>query len=143
MPYDERIVTPMREELVRVGFMELRTAAEVDQFMKTAKGLNLVVINSVCGCAAGMARPGVSLAVKHKNRPDHLTTVFAGQDLDAVSRVREYIGNIPPSSPSMALFRDGELVWILPRHQIEGRSAELVAKSLIEAFDKFCVKEIA
>jgi putative YphP/YqiW family bacilliredoxin len=100
-----------------------------------------MVVNSVCGCAAGMARPGVALALTHSVKPDHLTTVFAGQDQRATAKAREYIKGEMPSSPSIALFKDGELVWFLPRYQIEGRTAEQVAGALIEAFDQFCSKE--
>lgn len=139
--YDERLVQPMREELVKIGFEEMRTAAQVDEVIPTRKGTNLVVVNSVCGCAAGMARPGVALALTHSVKPDHLTTVFAGQDQEATAKAREYIKGEMPSSPSMALFKDGELVWFLPRHQIEGRMPEEVARILIEAFDQFCAKE--
>lgn len=142
MPYDERVVAPMREELTKAGFLELRTVADVDRAMTGQKGTLLVVVNSVCGCAAGMARPGVVEALNHAIVPDQRATVFAGQDVDATARMRAYIGSdIPPSSPSMALFRDGELVWMLPRHQIEGRTADMVAKNLRDAFDRFCIKQ--
>jgi putative YphP/YqiW family bacilliredoxin len=139
--YDEPLVQPMREELVRIGFEEMRTSEQVDATIPNRKGMNLVVVNSVCGCAAGMARPGVALALTHSVKPDHLTTVFAGQDQEATAKAREYIKGQMPSSPSMALFKDGELVWFLPRYQIEGRTAEEVAGVLIEAFDQFCTKE--
>lgn len=141
MMYDERFVTPMREELTNIGFEEMRTAEQVNEIIPNRKGTNLVVVNSVCGCAAGMARPGVALALTHSVKPDHLTTVFAGQDMEATARAREYIKGEMPSSPSMALFKDGELVWFLPRYQIEGQTAEEVARALIEAFDQFCAKE--
>jgi putative YphP/YqiW family bacilliredoxin len=139
--YDERLVEPMRQELTKIGFEEMKTASLVDEIIPNRKGTNLVVVNSVCGCAAGMARPGVALALTHSVKPDHLTTVFAGQDQEATARAREYIKGEMPSSPSMALFKDGELVWFLPRYQIEGRSAQEVAGALIEAFDQFCSKE--
>ena len=139
--YDERLVQPMREDLVKIGFEEMRTAEHVDEVIPNKRGTNLVVVNSVCGCAAGMARPGVALALTHSIKPDHLTTVFAGQDREATTRARGYIKGEMPSSPSMALFKDGELVWFLPRYQIEGRSAEEVAGDLIAAFDQFCTKE--
>lgn len=139
--YDERLVEPMREELVKIGFEEMRTAEQVDETIPARKGTNLVVVNSVCGCAAGMARPGVALALTHSMKPDHLTTVFAGQDQEATAKAREYIKGEMPSSPSIALFKDGELVWFLPRYQIEGRTAEDVAGVLIAAFDQFCSKE--
>lgn len=141
MMYDERFVEPMRQELVRIGFEEMRTSEQVEEVIPNRSGTNLVVVNSVCGCAAGMARPGVALALTHSVKPDHLTTVFAGQDQEATARAREYIKSEMPSSPSMALFKDGELVWFLPRYQIEGRTAEEVAGVLIEAFDQFCTKE--
>jgi len=141
MFYDERLVSPMREELTNIGFEEMKTVEQVDEIIPNRKGTNLVVVNSVCGCAAGMARPGVALALTHSVKPDHLTTVFAGQDQEATARAREYIKGEMPSSPSMALFKDGELVWFLPRYQIEGRTAEDVARSLTDAFDQFCAKE--
>lgn len=141
MMYDERFVTPMREELTRIGFEEMRTTEQVDEIITNRKGTNLMVVNSVCGCAAGMARPGVALALTHSVKPNHLTTVFAGQDQEATARAREYIKGEMPSSPSVALFKDGELVWFLPRYQIEGQTAEEVAGVLIEAFDRYCTKE--
>jgi len=143
MPYDERLVAPMRNELVRLGFEEMRTSNEVDETLKNKKGPVLVVINSVCGCAAGMARPGVALALRNQNVPEHLTTVFAGQDLEATARVRSYIKGEMPSSPSIALFENGNHVWFLPRYRIEGRTAEEVANTLIDAFDQFCTDKIA
>jgi putative YphP/YqiW family bacilliredoxin len=142
MPYDERLVTPMRNELVRLGFLELRTVDQVDEALNNKKGPVLVVINSVCGCAAGMARPGVALALSSQNIPKHLTTVFAGQDLEATARVRSYIKGEMPSSPSVAIFEDGNPIWFLPRYMIEGRTAEEVANSLIDAFDQFCADKI-
>lgn len=138
MPYDPRLVQPMREELTTIGFQELLTPADVDAFMTELAGTALVVVNSVCGCAAGMARPGVRLALQRAPRPDRLATVFAGQDLDAVARARSFFGEYPPSSPSMALFRDGEVVHFVPRHQIEGRSAEQVAANLARALEEHC-----
>lgn len=141
MFYDERLVAPMREELTNIGFEEMRTAEQVDEIIPNRKGTNLMVVNSVCGCAAGMARPGVALALTHSVKPDHLTTVFAGQDQEATARAREYIKGEMPSSPSIALFKDGELVWFMPRYQIEGRTAEEVASVLIEVLDQFCAKE--
>jgi len=138
MPYSPLLVKPMREELVAVGFEEMFTPEDVDRLLEEHRGTTLVVVNSVCGCAAGMARPGVRLALQEGPRPDHLATVFAGQDVDATSRARSYFGDIPPSSPSMALFKDGELVWFLPRHRIEGRDALAVAGDLREAFAEHC-----
>lgn len=133
------LVQPMREELTSLGIKELRTAEDVDAAMKQP-GTTMVVLNSVCGCAAGGARPGVALALKHQTLPDHITTVFAGQDLEAVERARSYFTGVPPSSPSIALMRDGELVGFMPRHHIEGRTPEMIAASLTSAFDEICVK---
>jgi putative YphP/YqiW family bacilliredoxin len=138
LPYDPRLVQPMREELTVLGFQELLTPDDVDRFMEDKSGTALLVINSVCGCAAGMARPGVRLALERGPRPDRLATVFAGQDVEAVARARSYFPQYPPSSPSMALFKDGELVHFIPRHQIEGRSAEDVADDLVNALERFC-----
>lgn len=128
----------MREELTRIGFKELLTPEDVDGFMAEKSGTALLVVNSVCGCAAGMARPGVRLALQQAPRPDRLATVFAGQDLEAAARARGYFADYPPSSPSMALFRDGQLVHFVPRHQIEGRTAVDVANHLIEALQEHC-----
>lgn len=139
MPYDPMLVQPMREELTSLGVKELRTAEDVDAAMKQP-GTTMVVLNSVCGCAAGGARPGVALALRHHTLPDHITTVFAGQDLEAVERARSYFTGVPPSSPSIALMRDGELVGFMPRHHIEGRTPEMIAASLTSAFDEICVK---
>ena len=133
MPYSPLLVQPMREELTSIGVEELRTAADVDRFMQAGEGTAMLVVNSVCGCAAGMARPGVRLALEEGPRPDRAATVFAGQDLEATARARGYFNEIPPSSPSIALFKDGELVWFLPRHRIEGRSAHEVAGDLATA----------
>ncbi len=138
MMYPEELVAPMREELTRIGFRELRTPEEVADVIEKAEGTVFVVINSVCGCAAGMARPGVALALQHEVRPDHLVTVFAGQDAEATAKVRSYITNHPPSSPSMALFRNGELLWFLPRYEIEGSTAEMIAEKIKAAFNQFC-----
>ena len=136
--YDERMVAPMRQELTRLGVKELRTAEEVDATLQGSKGTTLVVVNSICGCAARMARPAVADALKHSARPDQLTTVFAGQDLDATQRARSYFTGYPPSSPSIGLLKEGKLVFMLERHQIEGRSAQEIAKDLTRAFDKYC-----
>lgn len=138
MPYSPLLVNPMREELTAVGFEELTTAESVDQWMANGEGTGLLVINSVCGCAAGMARPGVRMALEGAKRPDRLATVFAGQDVEATSRARGQLADVPPSSPSMALFKDGELVFFLPRHRIEGRSAEEVAADLKQSFEENC-----
>ena len=139
MPYDPMLVQPMREELTSLGVKELRTAEDVDAAMKQP-GTTMVVLNSVCGCAAGGARPGVALALKHHTLPDNITTVFAGQDLEAVERARSYFTGVPPSSPAIALMRDGEMVGFMPRHHIEGRTPEMIAASLTSAFDEICVK---
>ena len=137
--YPEQLVAPMRLDLTSVGFVELKTADEVDRYLTNQKGTTLVVINSVCGCAAGAARPGVKWALQQsEKRPDHLTTVFAGVDSDAVARAREYTLPYPPSSPSIALFKDGELVHFVERHHIEGRNAQMIGEHLIEVFEEYC-----
>lgn len=138
MPYPALMVRPMREELTSVGVQELTTPESVDAFMNEKSGTALLVVNSVCGCAAGMARPGVRLALEHGRRPDRAASVFAGQDLEATAKARSYFGDIPPSSPSIALFKDGELVYFVPRHRIEGRDAQAVATDLKAAFDEHC-----
>ena len=136
--YDERMVAPMRQELTRIGFEELRTPDEVDNALKDAPGTTLVVVNSICGCAARNARPAVTLALRNEAKPEKLTTVFAGQDVDATQRAREYFTGYPPSSPSIGLLKDGQLVYMLERWQIEGRPAQDIAENLVEAFDKYC-----
>ena len=136
--YDERFVTPMRQELTRLGVEEMRTVAEVDAKLKDAQGTTLVVVNSVCGCAARNARPAVASALQHTVKPDHLTTVFAGQDTDAAARARSYFTGYSPSSPQIGLLKDGQLVFMLERYQIEGRSSDDIAKDLVGAFDKYC-----
>ena len=136
--YDERMVAPMRQELTRIGFEELRTPDQVDTALKDAPGTTLVVVNSICGCAARNARPAVTLALRNDAKPEKLTTVFAGQDVDATQRAREYFTGYPPSSPSIGLLKDGRLVYMLERWQIEGRPAQDIAEDLVEAFDKFC-----
>lgn len=136
--YMKDMVQPMREELTRLGIQELRTPEEVEQNLPDAKGTAIVVINSVCGCAAGQCRPGVAQALQHDITPDHLFTVFAGQDKEATAKAREYFAPYPPSSPSIALFKDGELVHFIERHQIEDRSANDIAEDLTSAFDRFC-----
>ncbi len=136
--YDERFVTPMREELTRLGVQELRTAHEVDQTLRDARGTTLVVVNSICGCAARNARPAVARALESAKRPDRLTTVFAGQDAAATARAREYFAPYPPSSPQIALLKNGTVAFMLERKQIEGRAAEEIAKDLVEAFEKHC-----
>lgn len=139
MPYPELMLKPMRQELTMVGFQELKTAEEVDAWDGSQTGTALLVVNSVCGCAAGMARPGVRIALESADaKPAHLGTVFAGQDQEATAQARGLIPQVPPSSPSMALFKDGELVFFLPRHRIEGRTAEEVADDLKGAFAEHC-----
>jgi putative YphP/YqiW family bacilliredoxin len=136
--YDERFVTPMRQELTRLGIEEMRTPAEVDAKLSKATGTALVVVNSVCGCAARNARPAVASALQHPVKPDTLTTVFAGQDTDAAARARSYFTGYAPSSPSIGLLKDGQLVFMLERYQIEGRTADDIARDLVGAFDRFC-----
>ncbi len=138
MPYSSMLVKPMREELTSIGVRELLTAADVEAFMAEKSGTALVIVNSVCGCAAGMARPGVRQALEGSVKPDRVATVFAGQDLEATAQVRGYFADVPPSSPSMALFKDGELVYFIPRHRIEGRNALQVADDLMGAFEQHC-----
>ena len=137
MPYSPLMVKPMKEELTTLGFNELLTAEDVESFMEDKSGTAILVINSVCGCAAGQARPGIRLALQHDVKPDRLFTVFAGQEVEATARARKYFEDIPPSSPSIALFKDGELVYFVPRHRIESRSAEDVAADLTGAFDRY------
>jgi len=141
--YDERFVTPMRQELTRLGVEELRTPADVDALLKDASGTTLVVVNSVCGCAARNARPAVATALRHAVKPDHLATVFAGQDVEATAKARAYFTGYPPSSPSIGLLKDGEIVFMLERWQIEGRSADAIAADLTDAFDRFCGKTVS
>lgn len=141
MMYDERFITPMRQELTRLGMQELRTAAEVDSVLPQQQGTALLVVNSMCGCAARNARPAVAAALQHASRPDKWYTVFSGQDADATRRARELITGYPPSSPSIALFKDGKLVYMMERHEIEGRGAGEIAADLTNAFDRFCAQE--
>lgn len=138
MPYPEMMIAPMREDLTRIGFRELRRPEEVDEVLGREKAPTLLVVNSVCGCAAGAARPAVYLSLQEDPRPEVLTTVFAGQDLEATERAREYIVGYPPSSPSVALFKDGELAWMLERHQIEGRTPYELAETLQAAYREHC-----
>lgn len=136
--YPEEIVIPMKEELTENGFTEMLTSADVEKTLNE-KGTTLVMINSVCGCSAGTARPGVLMAVHNASKkPDHITTSFAGFDVDAVKKVREHLLPYPPSSPSIALFKDGQLVHFIERHMIEGRSAQMIADNLIGAFEQYC-----
>src|SRR5439155_24757291 len=141
MPYPEYFVAPMRQELTRLGVQELRTPDEVDAAVRTTPGALMIVVNSVCGCAAGKARPGIALALHHRPRPDRVATVFAGADTEATDRARSYFTGFAPSSPSVGLLRNGELVFMLERAQIENRTAEQVAAALTAAFDRFCERE--
>ena len=136
--YDERLVAPMRQDLTRLGVKEMRTPEEVDAELRDAKGTRMVIVNSVCGCSARMARPAVAIALQNPKKPDVSATVFAGQDAEATERARSYFTGYPPSSPSIGLFKDGALVFILERRNIEGRAAEDIAEDLVEAFDRFC-----
>ena len=136
--YPEEFVAPMREELTSVGFRELRTPQEVDEALSASRGTTLVMVNSICGCAAGKARPAVAQAINHAARPDILTTVFAGQDREATERARSYFTGYPPSSPSIALLREGKLVFMMERRDIEGRDPYSIADDLTRAFDQFC-----
>ncbi len=138
--YPEEIIAPMRKEVVDIGFTELKSAADVDKALNETKGTSLVFVNSVCGCAAGMARPGIALALnKAKIKPDRLYTVFAGNDAEATSAARGYFHGYPPSSPCLGLLKDGKLAAIIQRYDIEGHTADQVADQLVEAFDKNCV----
>ena len=136
--YPQEIVAPMKEELTTVGFDELRTPEEVDSLMNDMSGTALVMVNSVCGCAAANARPAVRMAIQHDKKPVKLATVFAGVDYDATAKARQYFLPYPPSSPSIALMKDGKLVHFIERHHIEGRPAEMIAENLMSAFDEFC-----
>jgi len=140
MPYSELMIRPMREELTRIGVEELRTPEQVDETLKDSSGTVMVVVNSICGCAAGKARPGIARALQHTVKPDKVATVFAGADIEATEKARSYFTGYPPSSPSIALLKNGQLVWMLERRQIEGRDATQVADELTSAFDKHCVK---
>lgn len=138
MPYPEMLVAPMRAELTNVGFTELKSAEEVENALPTAKGVSILVVNSVCGCAAGAARPGIIRSLTNYKTPENLFTVFAGQDLDAVDKAREFMLPYPPSSPSVALFKDGKLVHFVQRLEVEGHTAEQVAENLRKAYDQYC-----
>lgn len=138
MPYPEIMIRPMREDLTRLGVEEWRTAEAVDSAVKNSNGTLMVVVNSICGCAAGKARPGVALALQHEVKPDKVATVFAGADIEATERARSYFTGYRPSSPSIAILKDGELVYMLERFQIEGRDASQIANELTQAFDKHC-----
>lgn len=138
MPYPEMMVAPMRQDLVKLGFQELRTAEQVDQAMEAMDGTVLLAVNSVCGCAAGVFRPAIMRALQNAKRPDYAVTVFAGQDTDATAQARKQFVGYPPSSPSVGLLKDGDVVFMLERFQIEGRSAEEIASDLSAAFDEHC-----
>ena len=138
--YPDFFVAPMREELTRLGVRELRTADDVDEVVTKTPGTVMVIVNSVCGCAAGKARPGVALALQHETQPDVVATVFAGADVDATERARGYFTGYPPSSPSITLMRDGKLLYMMERHQIENQEADAIARELTAAFDKHCAK---
>jgi len=138
--YPEFFIAPMREELTRYGIKELRTVDDVDKALVETPGTTMVVVNSVCGCAAGKARPGVALALQHTVKPDMVTTVFAGADTEATERARSYFTGYPPSSPAVAILRDGKLVYMMERHQIENQEAQAIAQELTGAFDKHCAK---
>jgi putative YphP/YqiW family bacilliredoxin len=143
MPYSELMIRPMREELTRIGVEELRTPAGVEQTLDNSKGTVMVVVNSICGCAAGKARPGIAQALQHSVRPDKVTTVFAGADIEATEKARSYFTGYAPSSPSIALLKDGKLVYMMERRQIEGKDASQVASELVQAFDQHCAKSEA
>ena len=141
--YPEPMIAPMRHELTRLGVEELRTAADVDAKLKGTPGTTLVVVNSVCGCAARNARPAIARALQHATKPDAVTTVFAGQDREATERARAYFTGYQPSSPSIGLLKDGKVVYMLERFQIEGRSSDEIARDLTAAFDRHCAKQPA
>ncbi len=138
MPYPEMFIAPMRQDLTNIGVEETRKPEQVEEALNKSDGTVLVVVNSVCGCAAGKARPGVALALQHARRPDRSITVFAGADIDATDTARSYFAPYRPSSPQIALFKDGKLVYMMERHQIEGKFAEQIAQDLTQAFDQHC-----
>ena len=140
MPYPEIMIKPMREELTRLGFEELKTSDQVDDTVQNSKGTLMVVVNSICGCAAGKARPGIALALQHDVRPDKVATVFAGADIEATETARSYFTGYPPSSPSIALLKDGKIVYMMQRHQIENKGPAQIAQELRQAFDQYCAQ---
>ncbi len=140
MPYPEYLIAPMRGEMTHMGARELRTAAAVDDVVKNSSGVVMMVVNSVCGCAAGKARPGIAKALQNKNRPDVVATVFAGADIDATDRARQYFTGYAPSSPSIGLLHDGKLIYMMERSFIEMRDADTIAQELIRAFDEHCIR---
>jgi putative YphP/YqiW family bacilliredoxin len=139
MRYPEHLITPMRQDLTQYGVEEAHTPEDVDKLLAPGSGTVLMITNSVCGCAAGKARPAIGMALKNANKPDKVATVFAGGDVEAVARVRELLNGVPPSSPSMALFRDGQPIFVLHRFQIESSNAPQIAHMLTQAFDQYCV----
>lgn len=141
MPYHEMMLKPMRDEVTRLGVKELKSIAEVDAALGPGEGTAMVFVNSVCGCAAGGARPALTMALGHAVKPQHLYSVFAGQDLDATARARSYFADYQPSSPSVAILRDGEVVHFVHRHMIEGQRPEAIAADLVAAFEKYCGRE--
>jgi len=143
MPYPEHLIGPMRGEMTEMGARELRTVEAVEDVVTKSSGVVMLVVNSVCGCAAGKARPGIAKALQHQNRPDVLATVFAGADIAATDRARQYFTGFAPSSPSIGLLRDGKLLYMMERSQIETRSADMIAAELTQAFDKYCAKQTA
>ena len=143
MPYPEEVIRPMREELTRLGVQELRTPEAVDETLKNSTGTVMVVVNSICGCAAGKARPGIAMALQNEIRPDKVTTVFAGGDIEATERARSYFTGFGPSSPSIGLLKDGQLVYMMERYQIEGRGPEQIAAELRQAFNQHCAATVA
>jgi putative YphP/YqiW family bacilliredoxin len=140
MPYSELMIRPMREELTRIGVEEMRTPEDVDKTLANSEGTVMVVVNSICGCAAGKARPGIARALEHSVRPDKVATVFAGADIEATEKARSYFTGYQPSSPSIALLKDGKLVYMMERRQIEGKDASQVANELTQAFEQHCAK---
>lgn len=138
MPYHPMMIQPMKDEVTRLGVKELNTVAEVDALLGDHHGTTLLFVNSMCGCAAGMARPGLAAALQHTVKPDNIYTVFAGQEVEATARARSYFSEFQPSSPSFMLLKDGEMARMIHRHEIEGRTAEMVAAALIEAFEAHC-----
>jgi putative YphP/YqiW family bacilliredoxin len=143
MPYDPMLVKPMREELTRLGVQELLTPADVDRVLARKSGTAMIIVNSVCGCAAGGARPGIAIALQHTVKPDTIATVFAGQDVEATARARSYFEGNPPSSPAIALFKDGKLARLVQRWEIEGRDPRQIAKDLVATFDQHCARQPA
>ena len=143
MPYPEQLIAPMRGEMTEMGARELRTPQAVDDVVKQTSGVVMLVVNSVCGCAAGKARPGIAMALRNPNKPDVVATVFAGADIEATDRARQYFTGYRPSSPSIALLRDGRLLYMMERSQIESRNADMIAEELVKAFDQHCAAQSA